>query len=416
MPSEDPTQSPVPSGALAGVKVLDFGWAIVGSLTGKFLADHGAEVIRVESASRPDMTRVDRRYSKSSLSSLDDKPWFAHLNTSKHSLSLDLKNPRSREVLDRLIAWADVVNENFTPGTLQRLGLDYDYMTTINPDIIFISGSLFGQTGPLAAEWGIDGTGAAISGRLNLTGWPDRIPITPSSGIYGDYVVPLMNATAVVAALAHREKTGLGQYMEASMFEVTAQQITPAVLDWQSNGRLEGRTGNRVANASPHGVFPCTGEDRWCAIAVFSNQEWTDFVAALGDPEWAADSRFATLEARKANEDELERLVAEWTSTRDPHEVMTYLQERGVRAAAVQGPEDIIDKDPQLRERGFLQTVDHAVLGPFGHQTPPFKLSATPAQLRPAPNIGEHNEYICTELLGLSDPEYIELLLEDVFR
>ncbi|WP_051423175.1 CaiB/BaiF CoA transferase family protein [Arthrobacter sp. MA-N2] len=416
MPSEAPTQPPAPKGALAGVKVLDFGWAIVGSLTGKFLADHGAEVIRVESASRPDMTRVDRRYSKSSQSNLDDKPWFAHFNTSKYSLSLDLKNPRSRDVLDRLIAWADVVNENFTPGTLQRLGLDYDYMTTINPDIIFISGSLFGQTGPLAEEWGIDGTGAAISGRLNLTGWPDRTPVTPSSGIYGDYIVPLMNATAVVAALAHREKTGLGQYMEASMFEVTAQEITPAVLDWQSNGRLEGRTGNRVANASPHGVFPCSGEDRWCAIAVFSDQEWADFVAALGKPDWAADSRFATLEARKANEDELERLVAEWTSARDPHEVMRYLQQYGVRASAVQGPADIIDNDPQLRERGFLQTVEHSVLGPFGHQVPPFRLSATPAQLRPAPNMGEHNEYICTELLGVSDSEYIDLLLEDVFR
>lgn len=407
---------PTAPGLLDGVKVLDFGWAIVGSVTGKFLADHGAQVVRVESSTRPDMTRVDRRYSKSSLTSLDDKSWFAHFNSSKYSLSIDLKNPRSREVIHKLVEWADVVNENFTPGTLDRMGLGYDALRAINPKIIFMSGSLFGQTGPMAQEWGIDGTGAAISGRLNMTGWPDRVPVTPSSGIFGDYVVPLMNATAIVSALINRDRTGEGQYLDASMFEVTTQQIMPAVLDWQSNGTVQTRSGNRALNAAPHGVFPCLGEDRWCAIAVFGDEEFARLRSAMGDPEWAFEQWCATHEARKQNEDELERRIAEWSAGFEPNEIMTLLQGVGVRGAAVQGPEQFIDEDPQLRERGFLQQVDHPILGQFGHQVPPFHLSETPAHLRPAPRMGEHNEFICTELIGMQDSEYIDLLLADVFR
>lgn len=403
-------------GALDGVRVLDFGWALVGSITGKFLGDHGAEVIRVESSKRPDMTRVDRRFSKSTATSLDDKPWFAHFNTSKQSLSIDLKNPATRAVIEDLIRWADVVNENFTPGTMESLGFGYEAVKKINPDVIYISGSLFGQTGPLANEWGIDGTGAAISGRLAMTGWPDRIPITPSAGIYGDYIVPLINATGVVAALLNRRRGGGGQYLEASMYEVTSQQLAPAVLDWQVNGRDQSRTGNRVENAAPHGVFPSVGDDRWVAIAVFGDDEWAAFVAAIGAPGWTADARFATHDDRKQNEDALEALVGEWTASHTPHAAMELLQAAGVRAGAVQTPPDFMDADPQLKQRGFMTDVPHAVLGAFPHQVPPFRLSATPAQVGAAPMMGEHNEHILTTTLGRDEPEYINLLLEGVLQ
>lgn len=403
-------------GILSGIKVLDFGWAIVGSVTGKFLADHGAEVIRVESSTRPDMTRVDRRYSKSSLTSLDDKAWFAHFNSSKRSLSIDLKNPRSHEVIHRLVEWADIVNENFTPGTLDRMGLGYDAMKQMNSKIIFMSGSLFGQTGPMAEEWGIDGTGAAISGRLNLTGWADRVPVTPSSGIFGDYVVPLMNATGIVAALIHRDRTGEGQYLDASMFEVTTQQIQPAILDWQLNGNVQQRSGNRSLAAAPHGVFPCAGEDRWCAIATATDAEFSALLEVMGSPEWGTAEWCRTLEGRKAHEDQLEQHIAEWTANRDAYELMHLLQSHGVPAGVVQRPEEFIENDPQLTAIGYTQVVDHPLLGAFPHQVPPFHFSETPAHLHPAPRMGEHNEYICTEILGMDDSEYIDLLLEDVFR
>lgn len=414
--SDSSFQSDVSPGALAGLKVLDFGWALVGSITGKYLGDHGAEVIRVESVTRPDMTRVDRRFSKSSTTSMDDKPWFAHVNSSKRSLSIDLKNPLSRKVIDGLIAWADVVNENFTPGTLERLGYSYEYMKEINPSIILVSGSLFGQTGPLAQEWGIDGTGAAISGRLSLSGWPDRTPITPNVGIFGDYVVPYINCIAVVASLINRKRTGEGRAIDASMFEVTSQVITPALLDYQSNGRVQDRIGNRALHAAPHGVFASKGEDEWVAIAVTTDEEWESFRRALGNPQWAALPEFATLAGRKAAEDEIESHVSAWTAQYTKYEAAQILQSAGVPAGPVQTPEEIVDKDPQLREREFLKTVDHAILGPFGHQVPPFKLSGTPAQPRPAPAMGADNDYICTQLLSLQDEDFVELLVNDVLR
>ncbi|MGY1551342.1 CaiB/BaiF CoA transferase family protein [Microbacterium sp. A588] len=401
---------------LAGVRVLDFGWALVGSITGKMLGDHGAEVIRVESSKRPDMTRVDRRFSKSTKTSFDDKPWFAHFNTSKKSLAIDLKNPASRRVIEGLIRQADVINENFTPGTMAALGYGYEDVRKINPNVIYISGSMFGQTGPLANEWGIDGTGAAISGRLHLTGWSDRTPITPSAGIYGDYIVPLVNAIGVVGALLHRRSTGEGQYLEASMYEVTAQQILPAILDFEVNGREQNRTGNRVPNAAPHGVYPCVGDDRWCAIAVFGDEEWERFVAAIGAPAWTSNPSFETHEGRKRDEDRLDELVAEWTSTQDPHDVMHTLQAAGVRGAAVQTPHDFIDADPQLIHREFMKDVPHSVLGAFPHQVPPFRLTRTPAVIGPAPRMGEHNEDIVTHTLGFDEAEYIELLLEGVLQ
>lgn len=413
--AEGSAPGPAKSGALTGLKVLDFGWALVGSITGKYLGDHGAEVIRVESTTRPDMTRVDRRYSKSSVTSLDDKPWFAHVNSSKRSLNIDLKNPKSRIVIDGLIAWADVVNENFTPGTLARLGYTIEHMRRINPSIIVVSGSLFGQTGPLANEWGIDGTGAAISGRLNLTGWPDRTPVTPTSAIFGDYVVPYVNAIAVVASLINRLHTGTGRAIDASMFEITSQQILPALLDHQSNGRIPTRTGNRVPHAAPHGVFRCKGDDDWVAIAVTSNAEWLALAGALGSPTWALDPELRTLAGRKAREDELEARLSEWSAPFNKHEAARVLQAAGVPAGPVLLPGEVVDEDPQLRAREFLKTVDHAILGPFGHQVPPFKLCGTPANPTPAPAMGADNEYVCRELLGMSEEDYVALMIDDVF-
>jgi crotonobetainyl-CoA:carnitine CoA-transferase CaiB-like acyl-CoA transferase len=401
--------------ALAGVKVLDFGWALVGSITTKQLADHGAQVVRIESISHVDIPRTNRMVSMSSATNPDDKPWFVHLNTSKYGMCLNLKCASARPVLERLIRWADVINSNFVPGTMARIGLDYDYVRTIKPDIIMVAGSAYGQTGPMAREWGVDGTGAALSGYLDLTGWPDRGPVGPNVP-YGDTLLPFFIATAVVAALDYRRRKGKGQYIDASMLEVCAHQITPAMLDWEANGHLQTRNGNRIAYAAPHGVFPCRGDDRWCAIAVFTEEEWQAFCRTIGEPSWITETRFATLNSRKENEDALEELVAEWTKQHSAEDVMQLMQASGVPAGVVQTMQDVMENDPQLRDREFLVPLKHPVIGVFGHPTPPYKLLNTKAQVRTAPCMGEHTEYVCTQLLGMSDEEFVELSRQGLFQ
>ena len=401
--------------ALEGVKVLDFGWALVGSLTGKHLADYGAVVIRVESITRADLSRTNRLTSGSSASNPDDKPWFNHLNTSKYSLSLNLKHPEAAGIIKKLIHWADVVNENFTPGTMARLGFGYDDIISFKPDIIMVSGSLYGQSGPLAQEWGVDGTGASLSGYLDQTGWPDRGPVAPNAP-YGDTVLPLFNAMAVVAALDYKRRTGKGQYIDSSMLEASIHQITPVLLDYEVNGHLTTRNGNRVAHAAPHGVFPCKGEDRWCAIAVFSHEEWIALGNVIGNPAWVKDPKFISLKARKENEDELETFLSEWTRQFSAQAVEKKMQAAGVAAGVVQTMEDILDHDPQLKEREFMLQLEHPVIGVCGHPTPAFKLSETKAQIKPAPCLGEHNDYICTQILGMPENEFIELLQQGVFE
>ena len=401
--------------ALAGIKVLDFGWALVGSLTGKYLADYGAQVVRVESITRIDLPRANRMISMSSATNPDDKPWFTHLNTSKYGMSLNLKRPQSRGVVEKLIRWADVVNENFAPGVMTKLGIDYEYMKTLKPDIIMAGGSAYGQTGPMAHERGIDGTGAALSGYLDLTGWPDRGPVGPNVP-YGDVVLPFFIASAIVAALDYKHRTGKGQYIDASMLEVCVHQITPALLDWEANGQLQTRNGNRIAYAAPHGVFPCRGDDRWCALAVFTDDEWEAFCHVIGDPPWTKEPRFATLNSRKKNEDALEELVAEWTKQHSAEEVMQKMQTAGVAAGVVQTMQDLLEHDPHLKEREFLIPLKHPVIGVFSHPTPPFKLLKTKAQVRTSPCLGEHTDYVCTQLLGMSDEEFVELAQQGVFE
>jgi benzylsuccinate CoA-transferase BbsF subunit len=389
---------------LTGVKVLDFSWALVGALTTKQLGDFGADIIKVESKGRMCLTRMDAQVAVSKPSNPNDKPWFAHLNTSKRGIVLDLKNPASREVIERLIDWADIVVENFSPGTMQKLGLDYASLIKRKPNIIMLSGSVYGQTGPLAQEWGIDGTGAALSGRLFMTGWPDREPAIPSVP-YGDALLPLLMATAAIAALDHRSRTGDGTHIDASMFEVQTQQMLPALVANQL-GTAVGRSGNRVETAAPHGVFPCTGEDRWIAIACESDRDWQSLCVAMNRAELSSDAKFATLEARKLNEDELEQILATWTAGFDAFDLMHRLQAAGIAAGVAQNAGDLIERDPQLQAREFLSDQSHPELGVFGHQTAPFKLSETPGLVRRAPLLGEHTQEVCLNDLKFTAEQF----------
>ena len=403
----------LPNHALSSVKVLDFGWALVGSLAAKMLADFGAEVIKVESALRPCLTRIDKQVSVSERGNFNDKPWFSHFNTSKLSLQINMKHPRVREIIDPLIDWADVIMENFSPGTMAGLGLDYESIQQKRPDIIMVSGSVFGQSGPYAKNWGVDGTGAALAGRMYLSGWPDRDPVAPSVP-YGDLVLPYVIAATVSAALEHKRQTGVGQHIDASMYEVCAQQMSESLLNTQLQNNVEQqRQGNQLTTAFYQGIYPCqpeNGEDKWIAISFYSAEQWQAFTNLISNNELPTADKISLLTPNQLPS--LEEKISQWTRPQDRYELMTLLQQHGIAAGVVQDIADTYDHDPQLKHREYLCELEHPIIGKFGHQAPPVKLSRTPAQVKLAPALGEHTEDICKRIIGLSD-EQIQSLIED---
>lgn len=385
-------------GPLSGVKVLDFSWALVGSITTKTLGDLGADVIKVESRTRPCLSRIDVQVSASKPGNFDDKPWFAHLNSSKRSLSLDMKKREALDVLGPLIEWADVVVENFSPGTMAKLGLDYASLVKRNPSLVMVSGSVYGQTGPLAQEWGVDGTGAALSGRTFMTGWEDRAPVIPGAVPYGDVIVPFVMAGAVAAVLAHRERAGRGAHIDASMYEICVQQMRDAIVAAQT-----GPAPTRMGNADPawprqdrwfrQDVWPTAGDDAWIAISLRDESEWEVLRLIAGSDD-----------------------IGAWTATQDAHELAAALQRAGIAAGALQDIEEVLERDAGLRARNALVTLEHAMLGPFGHVRTPIDFSATPAQPFRPPSLGEHNVEIATTLAGLSPERVAELAALEVFK
>jgi benzylsuccinate CoA-transferase BbsF subunit len=400
--------------AFEGIKIADFGWILVEPTMVKYLADHGAEVIRVESRTRLDVTRVSAPY-KDDVAGPNRAGFFTTSNSNKYGMTLNLKHPRGSEVARKIVAWADIVSEGYTPGTMQRWGLGYEELTKIKPDIIMISTCNLGQTGPYASHPGFGTQLVGYSGLASITGWADGAPVIPDTP-YTDALTPIFGAAALIAALDYRRQTGKGQYLDLSQHEAAVYSLAPLVLDFMVNRRVAQRTGNRCSYAAPHGVYPCRGEDRWCAIAVFTDEEWQSFSKVVGEPPWARGPRFATLAGRKEHEDELDELVGEWTRWLTAEQVMAMMQAAGVAAGVVQTCEDIYH-DPQLKHRHHFQQLEHPEIGRHSYQLPPYRLSETPAELRmPAPCLGQHNEYVYTKILGMSDEEFIELVNDGVFE
>ena len=395
--------------ALEDIKVVDFSRVAAGPIVGKYLADYGAQVIKVESRESLDLTRVSEPF-KDRIVGPDRSGIFVYFNTSKYSIALNLKHPQGIEISKRLVKWADVVVENFRPGTMRRLGLDYEELRKIKDDIIMLSLSVAGNKGVYPAFAGYGYMGAAMTGHYHVTGWPDREPTHMGSIALADVVQPLCLVVGVMAALDYRKRTGKGQYIDSSQMEPMVELVGPAMLDYMVNGNQCQRNGNRHSYAAPHGAFRCKGDDKWCGIAIFGDNDWKAFCTVIEALELAEDPRFATLSSRKENEDELERLVERWTIGYTPEEVMDKLQAAGLAAGVVQDASDIVDRDPQLKEREAFLLLDHPTMGSFGHPSPPFKLSKTPSQMRTAPTLGEHTEYVCRQVLGMSDAEFIELL------
>ncbi|MBN2403176.1 MAG: CoA transferase [Spirochaetes bacterium] len=399
--------------ALEGINVLDFSWAGAGPFATKFLADFGAQVIKVESKKRPDIGRMTPPF-KNNLRHPDASALFIHTNTNKLSISLNLRHPKGIEIIKKLVEISDLVMENFTPGVMGRLGLTYDVLKKIKPDIIMASSSIYGQTGPKSQLSGFGNTGCAISGHYMLTGWPDREPVTPGIA-YADVVQPIFTSIAILAALDYRRSTGKGQYIDTTQVETMVHFISPAMLDYFANGHIETRMGNRSTYACPHGVFPCRGEDRWCAIAVFNENEWKNLCDVMGNPDWCSQQKFSSLTLRQEHEDELESLISKWTIRFERDELASMLQQAGITSGSVQDGQDLLD-DAHLAERQSFIKLTHPVIGECNHPTQPVKLSGYTPQMRTAPCLGEHNEYVYKELLGIPEDEYNALLSEGVFE
>ncbi|MEV6781266.1 CoA transferase [Streptomyces sp. NPDC051098] len=397
---------------LDGVRVADFTWVGAGPFLTKPLADHGADVIKVESRTRTDPIRSMAPF-RAGQPGANRSGYFANRNSSKRSICLDLKSPRGRELALNLIAESDVVASNFTPGTMGRLGLGYEDVIAVRPDVIYLEMPMQGNEGPHRNFRGYGLTIAAAGGLLGLTGYPERPPVGTGTN-YPDHVPnPLHAAVAVLAALRRRRKTGNGQYIELAQLESTTNVIGPALLA-AAEGQHVKRVANEDATAAPHGVYPCAGEDRWCAIAVSSDDQWDALVKELGKPGWATESLYTTAGGRWVARSELDSAVAAATLTRDANELADALTAAGVPAAAVSDAAQVL-ADPQLNARDHWKTLDHPEMGPSVYDNMPYRLSATPGRLRgPAPLLGDDTRDVCLQLLGLTPDEYEQLSAEGV--
>lgn len=393
--------------SLRELKVLELSSGAAGPVAARYFAEQGATVVRVESSKRPDFLRI-LQLTPDSAHGLDGAPMFILLNPNKESVSVNLKTPEGIGLVERLVAWADVVLENFSPGVMERLGLDYESLRRIRPDLIMLSGCLFGQTGPQRAYPGFGGQGTAIAGFNHLTGWPDREPVGPY-GTLTDSLAPRYAALAVAGALLERRRTGRGQYLDLSQIEAGVYSLSELVVRHGAEGEIPTRRGNGSEHAAPHGVYPCVGSDRWIAIAVLDDQAWRALRTAMGDPDWAREPGYTSAEGRLRHEDEIDSKLGEWTRGFEAPALMVKLQALGVEAGVVQTLEDL-GEDPQLAHRGHFQEIEHVHLGAMRFERSGFRLSENPGGLdRPGPNLGEHNARVLGEYLGLDAAEIARL-------
>ena len=297
---------------------------------------------------------------------------------------------------------------------MKRMGLGYEELKKVKPDIIMLSSSVQGQTGPRSVLPGFGIHLAALAGLRYITGWPDREPADLE--VYTDFIISHFAIPTILAALLYRRRTGKGQYIDMSQYESALHFMAPLILDNVVNNRVAKREGNRYPYAAPHGAYRCRGEDRWCAIAVFTDEEWNSFCKVIGNPAWTKSPKFVTLLARKENEEELDRLVETWTVSQSAEEVMGLMQTAGVAAGVILTTEDLIEHDPQLKHRHFHWKLAHPEMGDYIAPGPSFVLSKSPSELRRAPLLGEHNEYALKEILGMSDDEIAELVIEGVIE
>ena len=412
-----PPEVEASGGPLRGVRVIEMGQLIAIPFAMKLLADMGAQVIRLESTRRLESYRSDSVYQNE----IHGEFWnrganFYEQNRNKLGITLDLGRPEGRHILRRLIAVSDVFAENFTPRVIKNFGLEYSDLCRIKPDIIMVSSTGYGFDGP----WSNFGaTGPATEGASGLayaTGYSGGPPVMAEIP-YVDYTAGEHTVFAVMAALMSRLSTGLGQFIDVSQAQTAAVTIPEALLDYVANGREPERIGNADLVLAPHGCYPCKGVDRWIVVAVSEDDEWRSLCRVLGRSDWAEDYRLSSALGRTRHTEELDRILAEETGSWDAHRLMSALQAAGVAAGAVLDSKDLLF-DPHLRERRFYEVVSHhpsTEMPPLPYAGRPWKLSGTPAGSPGAgPLMGEHNEFVLRELMGMSEGEIARLEEERV--
>ncbi|MHC4551119.1 MAG: CaiB/BaiF CoA transferase family protein [Planctomycetota bacterium] len=393
---------------LAGIRITDFTWAWAGPHGTLLLGMLGAEVIKIESRTRLDHSRMRSLMGGATKGGPDDSPLFNDLNLNKLSLTLDLRKEESRAIVRRLVAKSDVAVQNMRPGVLDRLGLGYEDLRAVKPDIIMLSSSAVGAVGPERAYAGYAPTFASMSGAAHMTGYPDGPPIPLSGSV--DLRVGTAAAFGVLAALYHRQQTGEGQNIDLSSTEVMSSMIGDAFLEYGMTGRVPVRVGNRDSIMAPHGCYRCENGE-WVSIAVGSADEWAALRRAIADPA-LDDAAFAGPLERWRNQERLDEIVDRWTRERDPAELVEALQRAGVPSMRVHTGESIAS-DPHVLERGVLTTVTHPKLGERFVVGAPWRFSGDGVGVRrAAPLLGEHNRYVLGEILGMPDEE-IERLREE---
>lgn len=416
-------------GPLAHIRIADFCWMGVGSLATRFLADMGAEVIKIEHMSRIDLMRRHPIYKNNATgvgqtqlsASVDASGMHNNYSRNKLGVSVNMRTPAGRAMVERLIASSNMVTENFAPGVMEKWGFTFDRISEMAPDAIYARMSGFGHSGPYESYRSYGPVVQAMSGLSFISGLPGKEP--SGWGLsYMDNQAAYYNTNALLMAIFNREMTGEGCEIDVSAVDAGVTLVGPLMLDVSANGRstrgADFPTGNRelYGSAAPHGVYPARGDDQWIAIAVETDAQWQALCRELDAASWLGDTRFASPEGRFAHHDTIDALLAEKTRGEDAYALMHRLQQAGVMAAAAQDAEHLIDMDPQLAAREVFFTLDHPVIGPAQFEGIPIRLSKGGMQnWRSAPMMGEDNHYVFREIVGLSEEEYARAEAEGAF-
>jgi benzylsuccinate CoA-transferase BbsF subunit len=409
------TESRLP---LDGLRVVDFSLLAAGPAAGKMLADYGAEVICVESETNIVNAGGSRQAGPPGKSPINTAYFHNKYNPNKLSITIDLSQEHGREVLHRLVAVSDVFLANRRQSVVDKLGGSYEALKAVKPDLIYLNMPTMGEGGPRSfysgVSWGIQ----AMAGLNMISGFPGRVPASPSPYSHPDVSCnPLHAVVSIMAALRHRRRTGEGQMIELAQYESTISWTGPAVLTYTVTGKLPERPGNRHPCAAPHDVYRCNDEDGWVAISVFTDEQWVALANAIGRSELADDPRYATVLARKAHEDDFRAIVEPWSSVRGRREAGQTLQAAGVPAAPVNNFDELLHHDPQLKERQVWTEIEHPELETALFEDWGFQLSGVTDRPRyRAPLLGEHNDYVFQEIIGMSEDEVNDLLIEGVLR
>ncbi len=401
-------------GALDGIVVCDFSWVGAGPIATSVLAQCGAQVIKIESVARPDILRKGEPFKDGISDGMDRSGYFANRNANKKDIALNMNHPKAREVAVRLIEKSDIVINNFRVGQMEKWNLGWEDIRKINPRIIYVTMSLQGETGPHAKYMGFGVNLNALCGLTARAAAPGKEPFGTGTNYTDHVMVPTHTLFGIMAALLEREVTGRGQTVSISQLESALSMVPSDAMAYAANGEVLPPLGLSDPHAVPHGVFKTLGYRKWIAIAVFSEEEWQSLRRVMGNPDWANDDRFASAEARRRHEDELNALIEAWTANQYSDWLMAELLGHGVKAGMVKDARETIE-DEHLRRRGFWAYLDHPVVGVSLYNRAPMTFSETPVVMETAaPSIGQHTTEVLTNMLGYSAAEVDRLTTEEV--